>query len=134
VNRLLDHGYRGEVEQLKINLSHLEEYKQVNPKAWERLCDYQRKWNRVIYLLEALMHHEDAKVKDFIENTNIELMSDDLKFITWLYRNADRFPAVDYWASIIGPQVAVVLRNLEMSYTEGVGCGHGLVCAVEIIK
>jgi len=80
------------------------------------------------------MHNEDVKVKEFIENTNIELMSDDLKFITWLFRNADRFPVVDYWASIIGPQVAVVLRNLEMSYTEGVGCGHGLVCAVEILK
>ena len=134
VNRLLDHGYRGEVEHLKIDLSHLEEFKNFNLKAWERLCDYQRKWNRVIYLLEALMHNEDVKVKEFIENTNIELMSDDLKFITWLFRNADRFPVVDYWASIIGPQVAVVLRNLEMSYTEGVGCGHGLVCAVEILK
>lgn len=134
VNRLLDHGYRGEVDHLKIDLSHLEEYKNINPKAWERITDYQRKWNRVIYLLEALMHQEDSKVKDFIENTNIELMSDDLKFITWLFRNSDRFPVVDYWASVIGPQVAVVLRNLEMSYTEGVGCGHGLVCAVEIIK
>lgn len=80
------------------------------------------------------MNSEDKKVKDFIENTNIELMSDDLKFLTWLYRNADRFPVVDFWASLIGPQVAVILRNIEMSYSDGVGCGHGLICALEVIK
>ncbi|MCI0449745.1 MAG: class I SAM-dependent methyltransferase [Chlorobi bacterium] len=135
VNRLLDHGYRGEVEHLRVDLSHLETYKKgIDKKIWERLVDYQRKWNKLIYLLEALMNSEDAKVKNFIENTDIELMSDDLKFITWLYRNNDRFPVVDFWASIIGPQIAVILRNMEMSYPEGVGCGHGLLCAIEIIK
>ena len=135
VNRLLDHGYRGEVEHLRIELSHLEKYKKsIDQKIWNRLIDYQRKWNKLIFLLEALMNSEDAKVKNFIENTDIELMSDDLKFITWLYRNSDRFPVVDFWASIIGPQIAVILRNMEMSYSEGVGCGHGLLCALEIIK
>lgn len=134
VSRLLDHGYRGEVEHMRVELSHLEKYKDINPLAWERLCDYQKKWNKIVYLLEALMNSEDKKVKDFIENTDIDLMSDDLKFITWLYRNADRFPVVDFWASIIGPQIAVILRNMEMSYSEGVGCGHGLLCAVEILK
>jgi len=134
VSRLLDHGYRGEVEHLKVDLSHLDKYKDINPKVWDRLTDYSHKWNKIIYLLEALMNSEDKKVKDFIENTNIELMSDDLKFITWLYRNADRFPVVDFWASLIGPQIAVILRNIEMSYSEGVGSGHGLICAIEVIQ
>jgi SAM-dependent methyltransferase len=134
VSRLLDHGYRGEVEHLRVDLSHLDDYKNINPSVWERLTDYQRKWNKLIYLLEALMNSQDKKVQDFIENTDIELMSDDLKFITWLYRNADRFPVIDFWASIIGPQIAVILRNIEMSYSEGVGCGHGLICTIEIIK
>lgn len=134
VNRLLDKGFRGEVEHLIINLEHLAEYQNINEKVWERLCDYQRKWNRVIYLLDALMHQDDIKVKNFIENTNIELMSDDLKLLTWLFRNSDRFPVVDFWASIIGPQVAVILRNIEMSYTEAVGCGHSLICVFEINK
>lgn len=134
VSRLLDHGYRGEVEHLILDLSHLEEYKDLNPAAYERITDYQKKWNKIIYLLEALMNSEDKKVQDFIENTNLDLMSDELKFLTWLYRNVDRFPVVDFWASIIGPQIAVILRNIEMSYTEGVGCGHGILSAVEIIK
>ena len=134
VNRLLDHVYRGEVEHLRLDLTFLDKYKDINPAVWLRLNDYQKKWNKLIYLLEALMNSEDTKVKDFIENTNIELMSDDLKFVTWLFRNADRFPVADFWASIIGPQIAVILRNMEMSYSEGLGCGHGLMCAVEILK
>lgn len=134
VSRLLDHGYRGEVEHLILDLKHLEKYKELNLTVWERITDYQKKWNKIIYLLEALMNSEDKKVQDFIENTNIDLMSDELKFLTWLYRNVDRFPVVDFWASIIGPQIAVILRNIEMSYTEGVGCGHGILCAVEILK
>ena len=108
--------------------------KDINPKVWERITDYQRQWNRLVYLLEALNVKDDIKVKSFIENTDIELMSDELKFITWLFRNADRFPVVDFWASIIGPQVGVILRNIEMSYAEGVGCGHGLVFGTEILK
>jgi SAM-dependent methyltransferase len=134
VNRLLDQGFRADISQLKVDLSHLEEYKDINPKVWERIADYQRQWNRIVYLLEALNVKDDIKVKNFIENTDIELMSDELKFITWLFRNADRFPVVDFWASIIGPQVGVILRNIEMSYEEGVGCGHGLVFAVEVLK
>jgi SAM-dependent methyltransferase len=134
VNRLLDHNLRADISQMNINLDHLEEYKNINQKAWERITDYQRQWNRVIYLLEALNVKDDMKVKSFIENTDIELMSDELKFITWLFRNADRFPVVDFWASVAGPQVAVILRNIEMSYLQGVGCGHGLVCTVEVLK
>ena len=134
VNRLLDHNFRAEISKLKIDLDHLEEYKNINPKAWERIVDYQRQWNRVVYLLEALNVKDDVKVKSFIENTDIELMSDELKFVTWLFRNADRFPVVDFWASVIGPQVAVILRNIEMSYSQGLGCGHGLICTAEILK
>jgi SAM-dependent methyltransferase len=134
VNRLLDHNFRADISKLKIDLDHLEEFKDINPKAWERIVDYQRQWNRVVYLLEALNVKDDVKVKSFIENTDIELMSDELKFVTWLFRNADRFPVVDFWASIVGPQVAVILRNIEMSYSQGLGCGHGLICAAEILK
>ncbi len=134
VNRLLDHNYRADISQLKIDLDHLEGYKDINPATWERIVDYQRQWNRVVYLLEALNVKDDVKVKSFIENTDIELMSDELKFVTWLFRNADRFPVVDFWASVIGPQVAVILRNIEMSYSQGAGCGHGLIFAAEVLK
>ncbi|RPI18921.1 MAG: methyltransferase domain-containing protein [Ignavibacteriae bacterium] len=134
INRMLDHDYTGGVESLKLDLSHLDQYRDINPEAWERITDYQRQWNRVLILLEALRHQDDTRVKNFLENTDIELMSEELKFITWLYRNSDRFPVVDFWSNVIGPQIAVILRNIEMSYIEGVGCGHGLVGMIEIIK
>jgi hypothetical protein len=134
MNRLLDHDYTGGVENLMIHLTHLEEYKNIYPDAWERIADYQRQWNRLIILVEALMNQDDIKVKHFLENTDIELMSEELKFITWLYRNADRFPVVDFWANVIGPQIAIILRNIEMSYIDGCGCGHGLIGMIEIIK
>jgi hypothetical protein len=134
VNCLLDHDERGDVRHLKIDLDHLEEFKQVNLAVWDRLTDYQRQWNRIIILLEALMHRDDVRVKNFLENTDIELMSDELKFLTWLFRNADRFPVVDFWASVIDPQIAIILRNIEMSYSDAVGCGHSLICAMEIVK
>lgn len=134
VNRLFDYGYRGEVKDLIIDISYLKPYSEINPFSWERIYDFHIKWNKVIYLLDALMNNDDIKVKNFIDNTNIDLMNDDLKFLTWLYRNSDRFPVVDFWASVIGPQVAVVLRNLEMAYSDAAGCGHGLICALEVIK
>ena len=134
INRLLDPDERAEVEQLTIDLDYLEDFKKINPRVWERLTDYQRQWNRIIILLQALMHQDDIKVKNFLENTDIELMSDELKFLTWLFRNADRFPVVDFWGSVIDPQIAIILRNIEMSYPDAVGCGHSLVCAMEIEK
>jgi SAM-dependent methyltransferase len=134
INRLLDNEERADVEHLKIELDHLEQYKDINPGVWDKLTDYQRQWNRIIILLEALLHRDDLRVKNFLENTDIEVMSDELKFLTWLFRNADRFPVVDFWASVIDPQIAIILRNIELSYTEAVGCGHSLICAMEIEK
>ncbi len=134
VNRLFDHGYRGETKHLEINMSHLKHLKLSHPEVWNRLFQFQINWNRVIYILGALVNHKDTKIKKFIEDADKVDMSDDLKFLVWLFRNADRFPVADFWSSVLGPQVAVALRNIEMSYTEGLGCGHGLMCGMEVIK
>jgi len=60
------------------------------------------------------------------------LLAEDLEMISWLYKNAARFPVADFWASIMGPQIACVLRNCEMNYPDAFGCGHGLFCVVEV--
>jgi hypothetical protein len=77
------------------------------------------------------MNGEDARVRTIIETAPAELSSD-LKMLAWLHRSADRFPVADFWASVMGPQVACVLRNLEFCLPEGLGCGHGLMCLAEI--
>jgi hypothetical protein len=81
--------------------------------------------------LEALIHHDNGRVKQLIESSD-ETLAEELKMLAWLYRNADRFPVADFWASVMGPQVACVLRNLEMELPEGIGCGHSLMCIVEV--
>lgn len=131
VNHLFDHEHREEIEHLLINLDWCSDLARVNPDVWARLWDYKEKWNCIINLVHALLHGNDSTVSSLIETTSQDI-SGELKFLTWLYRNAHRFPAVDFWASIMGPQIAVILRNIEMSLGPALGCGHGLFCVVEV--
>jgi len=133
VNQLFDHEHREEIEHLLINLEWCTEFGKIRPDVWARLCDYKEKWNCIIHLVEALVHGNDSMVSSLIETTSQDI-SNELKFLTWLYRNAHRFPAVDFWASIMGPQIALILRNIELSFEPALGCGHGLLCVVEITE
>ncbi len=132
VNSLFDHEQREEIEHLVINLDWYTGYGKTQPQIWARLHEYQEKWNCVINLVWALLHGNDSTVSYLIETASSDL-SGELKFLTWLYRNAHRFPVVDFWANIMGPQIAVILRNIEMSLGQASGCGHGLLCIVKIL-
>ena len=131
VNRLFDTDYKGNLEELKPDLSFLETYKEKYPKIIERINDYSNKWNTVINFCNALAEENNNLIKELIETTSDEL-SEDLKMLAWLYRNSQRFPVDHFLATIMGPQIACVLRNLELNLPDGLGCGHGLFCIVEI--
>jgi SAM-dependent methyltransferase len=133
INRFFDRDYRGELEHLIIDLGWCAELERIQPLTWARLQNYKEKWNCVISLVEALLHGNDSTVSYLIETTSQDV-SNELKFLAWLYRNAHRFPVVDFWASVIGPQIAVILRNIELSLGPATGCGHGLLCVVEITE
>jgi hypothetical protein len=105
--------------------------KETSRDGWARIYDYYNQWQTVVNVLNALMCTNNAEVKRIIESSPAGI-ADELKMLAWLYRNADRFPSVDFWASVMGPQVACVLRNLERSLPQGLGCGHGLFCVVEV--
>jgi len=64
----------------------------------------------------------------------LDELKEELMMLQWLDGNSSRFPVVDFWASIMGPQVACVLRNLEFGLSDGLGCGHGLFCTIEVKK
>ena len=134
VNRLIDHGFRGEPDHLKINIEHLEKYIPEGATFYEKIVNYKNRWNKVIFFLEALLNHQDKRISAFIESEEVEVMEEEFKFLAWLFRNSDRFPVADFWASVIGPQIAMILRNIESSLTKAEGCGHGLMCGVKIIK
>lgn len=133
VNRLFHRGYRGEPEKLRCDLSFLTPFKEIQPLAYERILRYVEQWNTVVSLMTALMGSHDAEVRNIIETASGTL-ADDLKMLAWLHRSADRFPVADFWASIMGPQIACVLRNLEFTLPGGLGCGHGLLCLIKVNK
>ncbi|HBR18729.1 MAG TPA: hypothetical protein DD726_00710 [Phycisphaerales bacterium] len=131
VNRLFERDYRETINGLSLDIDYLQEVKEVNCQVYTRIFDYYNLWQTVINTLQALIAGNNAEVKRIIESSSGKL-ADDLKMLAWLYRNADRFPAINFWASVMGPQVACVLRNLELSLPQGLGCGHGLFCVVEV--
>jgi SAM-dependent methyltransferase len=133
VNHLFDRDYRGDAAGLTLDLGYLADYRSASPEADRRLRDYHSSWSAVIRTLEALMRTDNGRVRESIESSPPAL-TEDLKRLAWLYRNADRFPVLDFWASIMGPQVACVLRNLELNLPDGLGCGHSLVCLVAVCK
>jgi SAM-dependent methyltransferase len=131
VNTLFDRSYRGDTAGLRLDLGYATGARDSGCQATQRVGKYYAAWSIVVDILEALTRHDDLRVKQLIESSEAPL-SEELKMLAWLYRNADRFPVVDFWASIMGPQVACVLRNLEMDLPDGVGCGHSLMCIVEV--
>lgn len=132
VNHLFDHDHRVDIDHLFVNIDWYTEIGNTRPDILTRLFDYKEKWNCVIQLVDALVHRDDKSVSQLIETTSPDI-SNELKFLAWIYRNAYRFPAVDFWANVMGPQIAMILRNIEMSFEPALGCGHGLLCVVEII-
>ena len=133
VNHLFDTDYQEDTTGLTLNLDYLDGCRSLSQEADLRIRDYHSSWSIVIRTLEALMHTDNARVRQLIESSP-EALAEDLKMLAWLYRNADRFPVLDFWASVMGPQVACVLRNLELNLPEGLGCGHSLLCIVQVCK
>jgi SAM-dependent methyltransferase len=133
VNRLFDRDYRGQTTGLNLDLGYLAERRGLCPEADRRIRDYHASWSAVTDTLDALMQGDDGRVRATIASSP-EALAEDLQMLAWLYHNADRFPVVDFWASVMGPQVGCILRNLEINLPEGIGCGHSLFCVVEIHK
>lgn len=131
VNCLFDRDYRGQLPHLSPDLSYLEGLRDSQGQEWRRIRAYFDDWMAVISIYEALLHSDDGFVRKLIESSRPDL-SEELKMLAWLYKNASRFPVVDFWASVIGPQIACVLRGLEFMLPRGLGCGHGLFCIARV--
>jgi SAM-dependent methyltransferase len=132
VNRLFDRDFRGKLNELTIDLDYTRNFMQSLPeRVVHKLNHYMKQWNYVIAFIESLSDSNKVLMHNILINID-EPLSDDLEMMSWLFRNASRFPVTDFWASIMGPQIACVLRNCEMNYLNAVGCGHGLFCITEI--
>jgi SAM-dependent methyltransferase len=132
VNRLFDRDFRGVLDNLVVDLDYLQPFLENLPQgSRERINDYMKQWNYVIAFIESLQQANNVLIQNIVSNIDPTL-GEDLDMISWLYRNAARFPVADFWASIMGPQIACVLRNCEMNYPDAFGCGHGLFGVVEV--
>lgn len=131
VNRLFDRERRGQAPELTLDLAYLDAVRDYAPEAWARIQDFASEWNAVVGTLQALMHGRNAEVARWIE-TSPPRVSEELKMLAWLLRNAERFPVEDFWANVMGPQVACVLRNLETTLGDGLGCGHSLIVVARV--
>lgn len=131
VNRLFDRDFRGDFQKLLADTSFLEPYRAVTPDVYNRIKSYADDWNTFILYTRALIGRNDAEVAGYIE-TSREFLAEEMKMLAWLVRNSPRFPVVDFLASIYSPQLAAVLRNLELSLPDGAGCGHGMMCSIVI--
>lgn len=133
VNRLFDRDFRGVLDDLTVDLDFIHDYeKNLSGPAREKLTRYMIQWNLVISFIRALSDSDTGLMNDVLQNAAPSL-KEDLDMLSWLYRNASRFPVMDFWASIMGPQIACVLRNCELNYQDAAGCGHGLFCIAGIV-
>lgn len=131
INQLFHQDYRSDLSNLIADLPMLDSFRLTHGTQAARIDGYCRDWNVVVRLVRSLMDRDDAAVRGAIESSS-GMLAEDLRMLAWLHRNADRFPVVDFWASVMGPQVACVLRNLECSLPEGLGCGHGLLALLAV--
>lgn len=131
VNRLFDRDYRGVIPNLYSDISFLDKMKDVYPVELQRISLYSTEWNMTISYLDALINENEMVLNSLYDRAPEEL-KEEFQMLKWLERNSSRFPVVDFWASIMGPQVACILRNLELSLPAGLGCGHGMFCVVEV--
>ncbi|HOD14571.1 MAG TPA: hypothetical protein PK307_04015 [Spirochaetota bacterium] len=132
VNRLFDRDFRGVLDELEVDLDYMQPLAADLPQgARERVNNYKKQWNYVIAFIESLQEGNRVLMGNILSHS-APLLAEDLEMISWLYKNAARFPVADFWASIMGPQIACVLRNCEMNYPDAFGCGHGLFCVVEV--
>lgn len=134
VNRLFDRDFRGVLNDLIIDMDYTHDMIGDLPSlTLEKLNHYMKQWNYVISFIGSLTESNKVVMNNVLQNIDASL-SDELDMLSWLYRNASRFPVTDFWASVMGPQIACVLRNFELSYINAAGCGHGLFCVIEVMN
>lgn len=131
VNKLFDRDYRGDAKNLIADISFLAPFKQKRPEEYNHLEYYLNNWNHTILFLNALIAEDKKKIEELFENASDDL-KEELMMLKWLEGNSSRFPVVDFWASIMGPQIACILRNMEFALSKGMGCGHGLFCVIKV--
>lgn len=96
-------------------------------------------WNALIrFTQEAIAHHDASENRSAVPpaipgdaqgaaRRSMDRVRRAIEASRWLEVDDPR-------SDIIEPQLGFALRDLEIGYQRGEGCGHGLVCAYEVCK
>lgn len=90
-----------------------------------------RWWNYLITYTRALLEQNTPPEALAVVPPTVRKV---LRAMKKVVKAADRMRIGTPRASLLEPQLAYCLRELEMGLQEGLGCGHGLVAIFEIVK
>ena len=127
VNSLFEPNISTDLNQLFVKYVPKEGFSQINVYHHE----LSKWWNYLIAYTEALLDKRDIpEAPSKIPGIVVRVLST----MNNVSSNVDRIELGDPRSSLIEPQLAYCLRELEIGLQKGLGCGHGLVAIFEIVK
>lgn len=139
VNSLLEPGTWTDLDKLKIHYNPREEFSPVD----DYFQDFASSWNTLVHHLQGLVdpgQKRNTPPWDTITPGYLypgppgSSLKKELETLQQLVRHSSRLPLEDARANIIEPQLAYMLRNMEINSQKGMGMGHGLGMVLEIEK
>ena len=127
MNSLLEPDVSTNLDELLIHYVPKEGFPEVNAYH-QKLTDW---WNYLITYTKALL--EQSALPEAPPGTPVAVRraSSTMKKVA---RASARMRIGTPRASLVEPQLAYCLRELETGIQKGLGCGHGLVAIFEIVK
>ncbi len=131
VNRLHETNCRTDLESLLFDLQLPEGFEAQS----SMLQEVARNWNDLVsFTLQGLTNWDKQTSMPSIPSHTPPKVAGMMKHMWRLNEMADDMPFDDPRADWIEPQLACHLRQIELSFQQGLGCGHGLVAICEIQK
>ncbi|MFX0139628.1 MAG: hypothetical protein ACFFDN_38670 [Candidatus Hodarchaeota archaeon] len=136
VNSLFELNYRTDLNQLLIEYHPHSEMSFLN-KFFDQL---QFCWNKLIQHTKQLLLEYDEDYGDKVNNKTKEITTYPDALLNAMQRMDQTMKGIKYFqqddlrANIIEPQLAYVLRNLEISLQRGIGTGHSIIGIFTIQK
>ena len=127
INSLLEPAVRTDLGKLYLECEPVRGFDEVN----RSFGNLQQQWNQLISYVERLLEEENHRhhIDHFNDNSFLSTMMEKMNI---LIRCTRGLALEDVRANIIEPQLAYMLRDLEMNQTAGIGMGHGFGMILEI--
>ena len=133
VNHLLEPNIRTDLAELLIDYVPRDGFPEYN-EFYKGFC---QSWNSLVTYTMRLLDSLDSGRKGVlppVKNASPRALRRAMLDMNRVMRIATGLKVADPRASMIEPQLAYNLRQLEIELQQGRGCGHGLVAILELHK